>query len=100
MGLPPTINLLTAAFPILPRGISPAEDFPADEVAFIFAAERLLVDTAAIDVTRDLFKNRRRVSLFDILVYLAITFYKPLGPLNSPENLPYGRRARAGRAEA
>ena len=80
MGLPPTINLLTAAFPILRRGISPAEDFPARELAFIFAAERVLVDAAAIDVARDLFKNRRRVSLYDILVSLQQTLpdFKPI----------------------
>ena len=70
MGLPPTISLLTVAFPILRRGRSPAEDFLAGEVAFIFAAERVLVDAAAIDVARDLFKKRRRVSLYDILVSL------------------------------
>ena len=74
------MSLLTAAFPILPRGRSPAEDFLAGEMAFISAAERVLVDATAIDVTRELFKNRRRVSLFDILVSLQQTLpdFKPI----------------------
>jgi hypothetical protein len=80
MGLPPTINLLTDTLPILRRGISPAEDFPAGEGALTFIAERVLVDAAAIDVARDLFKKRRRVSLYDILVSLQqmLPDFKPV----------------------
>ena len=81
MGLPPTISLLTDTFPILRRGISPAEDF--------CAVERVLVDAATIDVARDLFKNRLRVSLFDILVSLIITFYKPKHPGRSTRRITY-----------
>jgi hypothetical protein len=64
MGLPPTISLLTAIFPIFRIGRFPAEDFPA--------ARRALVEAAAIDEVRDLPKNRRRVSLFDICIFPAI----------------------------
>ncbi len=65
MGLPPIINLLTATSLILRRGRLPADGF--------FVAERALVDTANIDAVSDLFKNVRRVSLFDILVFPTIT---------------------------
>jgi hypothetical protein len=61
-------------------GSSPAEDFLAGEEVALFAAERVLVDAVTIDITRDLFKNRRRVSLFDILVFLAITLCNPKHP--------------------
>ena len=80
MGLPPTISLLTATFPILRRGKSPVKDFPAGAETFKFLAERLLVDAATIDVARDLLKNRRRVSLFDILGFLVITLCNPEHP--------------------
>jgi len=73
MGLPPTINLLTATFPILRIGRFSAEDFPA--------AERAFVDAVTIDVVRDLFKNCRRVSLFDILGFLVITLCNPEHPV-------------------
>jgi hypothetical protein len=64
MGLPPTISLLTATFPILRIGRFPAEDSPA--------ARRALVEAATIDEVRDLFKNRRRVSLLGIFLFPAI----------------------------
>ena len=89
MGLPPTISLLTETLPILRSGRLAAEEFCADEGAFIFAAERVLVDAAAIDVTRDLFKNRRRVSLFDILVFLANTLCSTMHPDRSTRRITY-----------
>ena len=82
MGLPPIISLLTATFPILRRGKLSAEDF-------IFDAESVLVDAAAIVVINDLFKNRRRVSLHDILIFLAITFYKLKHPGRSTGRITY-----------
>jgi hypothetical protein len=66
IGLPPIISLLTAMSLILPMGRFPAEDSSAGKGAVVFAVERVLVDAAAIDTARDLFKNRRRVNLFDI----------------------------------
>ena len=83
MGLPPIISLLTATFPILRWVRFPAEVF--------FAAESvLLIDAAAIDVVRDLFKNCLRVRLLDILIFLAIIL---------PDNLLSEQKARAGRLE-
>ena len=73
MGLPPIISLLTETLPILRKGRFPADDFPDAGMALAVAA--------AIDAATDLFNNCRRVSLFDILVFLAITFYKPKHPI-------------------
>ncbi len=81
MGLPPTISLLTTTFPIFRIGKFPADDFPA--------AERVLVNAAAIDAVRDLFKNRRRVSLFDILVFLATTLCSTKHPGRSARRITY-----------
>jgi len=53
------------------------------------AAERALADATAIEAVRDLLKNRRRVSLFDILVFLAITFYKPKHPAHLTRRIAY-----------
>ena len=72
MGLPPIISLLTAMFPILRRGRLPADEFPA--------AERALVDVATIEAVRDLLKNVRRVSLFDIFVFPTIRLRNPKQP--------------------
>jgi hypothetical protein len=77
IGLPPIISMLTDMLPILRKGRFPAEDFPAGEGVVILASERELIDAATIDVARVLFKNRRRVSLFDIRVFLAITLHNP-----------------------
>jgi hypothetical protein len=74
MGLPPIISLLTDTSPILQRGRLPAEDFPAGEGAKVSAAERVPADAVTNDAARDLFKNHRRVSLFDIVDTKAI-FY-------------------------
>jgi hypothetical protein len=72
MGLPPTINLLTDTLPILRSDRLPADEFAATGIA--------PVDAATIDAVRDLFKNRRRVSLFDILGFLVITLCNPEHP--------------------
>ena len=89
MGLPPTISLLTDTLPILRRGKFPAKDFFAGAEAIKFVAKRVLVDAAAIDVAKDLFKNRRRVSLLDILVSLAITLCNPKHPGRSTRRITY-----------
>ena len=89
MGLPPTISLLTDTLPILRRGKFPAKDFFAGAEAIKFVAKRVLVDAAAIDVAKDLFKNRRRVSLLDILVSLAITLCNPKHPGRSTCRITY-----------
>lgn len=81
MGLPPTISLLTETLPILRSGRLPADEFPA--------AGRALVDAATIDAIRDLFKNVRRVSLFDILVSPAIKLRNPKQPGRSARRITY-----------
>jgi len=58
----------------------------------IFAADRVLVlilQAAVIEVTSDLFKNRRRVNLFDILVSLAITLCNPKHTGRSTRRITY-----------
>ncbi len=89
MGLPPTISLLTDTSPILRKDKFPAEDFCAGEEASEFTAERVLADTATIDVARDLFKNCRRVNLSDILVSLVIKLCSPKHPGRSTRRKTY-----------
>ncbi len=81
MGLPPIISLLTATFPILHIGRFPADDFAA--------ADRALVDAANIDAVRDLLKNPRRVSLFNILVIPEITLHNPKYPGRLARRITY-----------
>ena len=81
MGLPPIISLLTETLPILRSGRLGVEEFGA--------AGNAPVDAATIDAVRDLLKNRRRVSLFDILGFLVITLCNPKHPGRLTRRITY-----------